>query len=167
MQGMYFAELERTNILDRHGKISQFFFQLYNFTFDPALVKRSAKRTLRNEAGLTLIELVVVIFFTSIALTALLNSFSVSITKSTDSEALTIAVELAEEKLEEIRSDKDGRGYPFIISDNYPEEVDPDGYANFTRTVSIVPYTDYKTIYVTVANPKIPNVRLATILANY
>ncbi|NOY77762.1 MAG: type II secretion system protein [Calditrichaeota bacterium] len=129
--------------------------------------KYPVKKTLADEAGLTLIELVMVIIFVSIALTALLNSFNVSITKSTDSESLTIAVQLAEEKLEEIRSDKDGRGYVYIVSDNYPQEVAPDGYANFTRTVSITDHTDYKTVSVTITHPDIPDVTLATILANY
>ena len=138
-----------------------------NNKFKLTAKERLLKKKMGSEGGLTLIELIVVIFFTSIALTALLNSFNVSITKSTGSEALTIAVELAQEKLEEIRSDKDGQGYPFIISDNYPQEDAPDGYTNFTRSVSIMSHTDYKTVYVTVTNPKIPNVKLATILANY
>ncbi len=164
---MCLAESKREEMSNQLANIRQTPFQGCNGKSNLTAMEQSVKKPAGNEAGLTLIELVVVIFFTSVALTALLNSFNVSITKSTDSEALTIAVELAEEKLEEIRSDKDGRGYPFIISDNYPEEVDPDGYANFTRTVSIVPHTDYKNIYVTVSNPKIPNVQLATILANY
>jgi len=149
------------------GKITQLVFRNGGVSFNLVALKHSLRKALANESGLTLIELVMVIIFVSIALTALLNSFNVSITKSTDSESLTIAVELAEEKLEEIRSDKDGRGYFFIVSDNYPQEVAPDGYANFTRTVSIVSHTDYKTVYVTITNPKIPDVKLATILANY
>jgi len=154
-------------MLNQLDKSRQIMLRNRNYKSKWIIKEQPLKKLVGNEAGLTLIELIVVIFFVSIALTALLNSFNVSITKSTDSETLTIAVELAEEKLEEIRSDKDGRGYPFIISDNYPEEANPDGYANFTRSVSIVPHTNYKTIYVTVANPKIPNVQLATILANY
>lgn len=125
------------------------------------------KKLQKDESGLMLFELIIVIIFTSIALTALLNSFTVSITSSVDSETLTIAGELANAKMEQIRSDKDGRGYLFIIQSNYPQEIDPEGYTNFTRTVSITAHTDYKVVQVTVSHPQIPNVNLITILANY
>ena len=134
---------------------------------DVKMKKAALKKLQKDETGLTLIELVIVTLFTSIALAALLNSFTVSITSSTDSETLTIAGELANAKLEQIRSDKDGKGYPFIIQSNYPQEINPEGYTNFTRAVSITAHTNYKTVQVTVSNPQIPDVTLTTILANY
>ncbi len=114
-----------------------------------------------------MVELIVTLIFVGIALTALLGSFSTSVCKSTDSEALTLAVELAEAKLEQIQSDKSGRGYPYISEENYPEETDPDGYAGYVRKVSITPQTDYKEITVTVTHPNMEEVSLSTILANY
>ncbi len=125
------------------------------------------KKKFCGQAGLTMVELIVTLIFIGIALTALLSSFSTSVVKSTNSEALTLAVQLAEAKLEQIESDKSGRGYPFIINENYPEETAPDGYEGYTRGVNIVEYQDYKEITVTVSHPDMETVAISTILANY
>ncbi len=127
----------------------------------------SQKPPVFSEAGFTMVELVVTLIFIGIALTALLSSFSTSVVKSTDSETLTLAVELAEAKLEQIQSDKSGRGYPYIVSENYPDENNPDGYEGYTRQVQITAYQDYKEVTVSVSHPDMETVSISTILANY
>ena len=133
----------------------------------PSNKSAAQKKCLCGETGLTMVELIITVIFIGIALTALLSSFSTSVVKSTDSETLTLAVELAEAKLEQIESDKSGRGYPYLVNENYPEETDPDGYEGYTRSVNIVEYQDYKEITVTVTHPDMQTVSISTILANY
>ncbi len=120
-----------------------------------------------GESGFTMVELIVTLIFIGIALTALLSSFSTSVVKSTDSETLTLAVELAEAKLEQIQSDKSGRGFPYIVSENYPDETNPDGYEGYTRQVRIMAYQDYKEVTVSVSHPEMETVSISTIVANY
>ncbi|MCD6167572.1 hypothetical protein DRQ11_07015 [candidate division KSB1 bacterium] len=120
-----------------------------------------------SERGFSLVELVFVIVFISIALTAILNTFSTSVSSSVDSEYVSLAVQLAEGKMEQIKSDKAGKGYSYLVAGNYPSENNPDGYSGFSRTVNITTYTNYKVVTVTVTHSDVPTVTLETIFTNY
>jgi len=116
---------------------------------------------------LTLIELIFVILFVAIALVTLLYASTEGLRKSVSSEHLTVALHLAQEKMEQIFSDKEGKGYTYIIPENYPEEVNPDGCVGYTRRVEIETYSGYKRITVRVSHEGMPDVHLETLLANY
>ena len=98
------------------------------------------------ESGVSFIELIVVMVFISIALAALLNVFSVSITSSVGSEYLSLSVQLAEFKMEQIRSDKASFGYNYLRTSKYPTETNPESYSGYTRAVSISTYSDHKKV---------------------
>ena len=125
------------------------------------------KRRHSSEAGVTLTELVIVVFFLSIALTSILLSFRTGLRSAADSGSLNLAAQLAEAKMEQIKSDKASFGYDHLVPQNYPEETDPDGFAGYVRTVTITDYTDYKKVEVTVTHENFPPVKLVTLFANY
>ena len=129
--------------------------------------RNPTKNLLTSEKGISLVELILVIVFVSVALTAILNTFTTSVSSSVDSEYISLAVQLAEGEMEQIKSDKSGKGYSYIIASNYPTETNPDGYAGFTRAVNITTYTDYKVVTVTVSHADVPTITLETIFTNY
>ncbi|MDQ7052038.1 MAG: hypothetical protein Q9P14_03750 [candidate division KSB1 bacterium] len=87
--------------------------------------------------------------------------------KSAQSETLTQAIFLAEQKMEAIRSDKNSLGYQHLIDENYPVEQEIDGYPGYTRTVTILDFGSYKEIKVTVTYPGFRPVTLITQMTNY
>ncbi|RMF61949.1 MAG: hypothetical protein D6743_12840 [Calditrichaeota bacterium] len=119
------------------------------------------------ETGFTLIEIVLVIVFLSVALLATMNMMSSSVSGSFDMELSSTAANLANEKMERIFADKRSRGYGYIVENNYPVETDPDGFSGFTRSVTIITQSTYKEVRVTVSHPQIHDCVLVSFLTNY
>lgn len=116
---------------------------------------------------MSLIEIIVVIVFIGVALSALLNSFNVGVSSSVGSEYLSVAAQLANYKMEEIKSDKAAHGYNYLDETNYPQETDPQNFAGYVRTVSITAYSAYKEVQVTVSHNGVQEVSLTAQFANY
>lgn len=121
----------------------------------------------RGQRGFTLVETIMVIIFLGVAFIAVLQVMSSSVSHSVDTELLTRATALAEEKMEKIVGDKNGRGYAYLVNSNYPTEANAGGNHGFTRSVSIVEYSTYKSIQVSVAHTGIQPVRLVSFVTNY
>lgn len=89
-----------------------------------------------NNKGLTLIEIVLIIVILGIIGSGILLYFAGI--KGSASPVLTIqAIELAQEKMEKIISDKKANGFSYIDNTNYPQENPVSGFANFNRTVDV------------------------------
>ncbi len=121
----------------------------------------------RNQAGYSLIELIMVVIFVGVAFVATIGMMTGSMQRSADSEIVTRAIFLAEQKMEQIRSDKNSLGYHHLLNENYPQEQDPEGYEGYLRTVTIQDFGAYKEIHVTVSHASIKPVVLVTQMANY
>ncbi len=124
-------------------------------------------KKLSRQRGFSLIELIFVILFLGIALSTTLSMISTSVTQSMDSESLSFSNTLAEQKMEEIRGDKNGRGYFYITNPNYQSESNAAGYSGYTRSTMITTYSTYKKVEVTVSKEDVPSVTLVTFLTNY
>lgn len=120
-----------------------------------------------GEAGFSLIELIMVIIFISVAFVSTMSMMSTGIEKSVDSEVLTRATMLAEEKLEQIRGHKNTEGYYYLKNENYPQETNAGGNQGYTRIVQISNFANYKEVKVIVKHPAIQDVVVVTHLANY
>lgn len=120
-----------------------------------------------SERGFTLIELIMVIIFLSVAFVATLGMMSTGIEESVDTEILTKAITLAEQKMEVILGDKNGLGYQYLENANYNDEQNVGGYSGFTRTVQITTYSTYKEVVVKVKHNGIKDVVLTTQMTNY
>ena len=116
---------------------------------------------------MSLIEIIIVIVFIGVALSALLNSFNVGISSSVGSEYLSVSAQLANYKMEEIKSDKAAHGYDYLDEANYPQETGPQNFTGYARTVTITAYTDYKEVQVTVSHDGTQEVSLTAQFANY
>lgn len=121
--------------------------------------------------GYSLIEMILVIMILAVAIPPIINIFSQNLIKNVNSEIYTKAVLYAEEKLEQILSDKRNYSYSYIVSQNrYPEDTPESG---FSRSVSItdankiimgIPYAE---VVVTVTYATINDVVLTTWVTNY
>lgn len=120
-----------------------------------------------RENGDSFIELIIVVVFIAIALVAILNTFNVGITSSVDSEHLSLAAQLAEYKMEQVKSDKARQGYNFLIESNYPNEIDPENFTGYSRTVSINTFAEHKEVTVTVFKDGDEKISLKAIFTNY
>lgn len=105
---------------------------------------------LQSEKGIGLIEIIIAILIFGIGITAAIRTLPVSNTATTRARNLTVATNLAQEKIEELMSS------PYSSADlNAGGHVDPDNPLEriFTRTWSVtenVPVTDMKHVIVTV-----------------
>lgn len=105
---------------------------------------------LQSEKGIGLIEIIIAILIFGIGITAAIRTLPVSNTATTRARNLTIATNLAQEKIEELMSS------PYGSADlNAGDHVDPDNPLEhiFTRTWNVtgnVPVTDMKRVIVTV-----------------
>lgn len=91
---------------------------------------------MKNQAGYSLIEIVVTIVFVGVAFPGLLAFFANIMTDSAESGVQTQAIVLTQSKMEEIAADKfsSTRGYDYITtSGQYPVET----IGQFTRTTTI------------------------------
>jgi type II secretory pathway pseudopilin PulG len=120
-----------------------------------------------DHAGYSLIEIILVIIFLGIALVATMDLMSSGMVNRVENEILTTAVNLANEKLEEIYGDKNNKGYDYINESNYPDEVSPDGFVGYNRYVIITDQTTYKEVEVRVTHPNIEDCSLIVYLTNY
>ncbi len=121
----------------------------------------------KAQRGFTLIEAILVVTLVSIMGVALANLFTVGLRQSVHADFMTTAVGLANEKMEQILADKSGKGYPFIVADNYPAEWTLPDFPGYARTVSIQDTGEYKVVTVTVTHDKMVPVKLTTFLTNY
>ncbi len=124
-----------------------------------------------TENGFTLIELVMTIVILSIAIVSMMNLSSTILVKSNQSSVLSQAVLYAEEKMEEIRADKNnpGRGYDWITTEgSYTMESLDNG---FTRSVSVEDEShngiSYALIEVVMHHGELSDYKLTTWLTDY
>jgi len=132
-------------------------------------------KSLTNQRGYSLIEIIMVIIIVAIAIPPLLSLLSSVLVDSHDSEVLTQAVTFAQEKMEEIIADKKaddgGRGYDWVVTPGrYPSDEPATGY---TRSVHIdttnkkYDNVRYALVEVTVTHADMPDVVLTTWLTKY
>lgn len=91
---------------------------------------------MKNQAGYSLIEIIVTIVFVGIAFPSLIAFFANIMTDSVESGAYTEAIVLTQSKMEEITADKlsEDRGYDYIrTTGQYPSET----IGQFTRTTTV------------------------------
>jgi len=125
------------------------------------------RKIINSEAGYSLIEMILVIIFLGVALIASMNMMSSSISGSMNIEIITDAVNLANEKMEQILADKRSKGYASIIQSNYPLETNPGNFTGFTRSVTVTSFSTYKQVVVTLSHNQIDNYLLTVMLTNY
>lgn len=114
----------------------------------------------RPRGGFTLVEAVAVIVILSIAFPPMLVAIRQAHAARVGPARLAIARWLAAERLEDIIADRNSatRGYPYVLTSNYPAETSITDFAGFTRSVVITetgpdlttPGTGYKKASVTV-----------------
>ena len=112
----------------------------------------------RDERGVTLIEVIIAMVILTVVLLAM-GSFAVNFTRGVrQSDARTIAVNLADQRLSEIRSSPN---YSALETTYNATEATISGFTGYARTTQIVrtggprpTYTnDYKTVTVSVKMP--------------
>ena len=129
------------------------------------------KKILNKSDGYSLIEMILVILILAIAIPPIVNIFSQNLNKNVNSEIYTKASLFAEEKLEQILSDKRVNSYSFVTAnDRYQDDSPATG---FSRSVSIIDASKiingipYAEVVVTVSHINITDVVLTTWMTNY
>lgn len=127
-----------------------------------------------KSSGFTLIEVVLVIVIAAVAVLPLSMLFANASIRSGDARNATVAVELAQSKMEEIAADKNSplRGITFLVPANYPAESPVTTFPTYNRSVAFSPDSTYdgvtfRTVTVTVTNPNVPAVSLTTWFTTY
>jgi prepilin-type N-terminal cleavage/methylation domain-containing protein len=141
-----------------------------------------------NYKGFTLIEVILVIVVLAIAIPSLISAVSFMTARQVNTIGTTIAVDLAQERMEEIMGDRMNpvRGFVWIVNGNYgPEGVGPTavaGFPNYNRSLNIICVTaadlnntgvgcDYKRIQVTVSavgvGTSVPDAVLYSVVTNH
>ncbi len=128
---------------------------------------KKTRSPIKTQSGFTLIELVLVIVFLSVAIIASMRAMSSSLTQSMDVEVLMTATNLANEKLERIMADKKSKGYDFVAQNNYSQETNVNGMNGYNRYVTITVFSTYKEVKVKVTHSGVEDYELATFLTNY
>ncbi|MBI4364975.1 MAG: hypothetical protein HY568_06055 [Candidatus Latescibacteria bacterium] len=125
-------------------------------------------------AGFTLIEVVLIIVIAAIAVLPLSMLFANSSIHSSDARNATVAVQLAQAKMEQITADKNSptRGFSYLVAANYPAETPVTAFSNYDRAVSFAADSTYdgvtfRTVTVTVTCPNIPPVTVTTWFTSY
>src|ERR1700693_3694643 len=97
----------------------------------------------RDQQVFTLIETIITIVLLAIMTSGLMAMFSAYSTSNGNSPVIIQEAELAQEKIEMIIADKENsaRGFNYVTAANYPAENPVGGFANFTRSVTII-YVD-------------------------
>lgn len=135
----------------------------------------------RNERGFTLIEAIVTILIVSVMVPPTLVLIRDSQTRRAAPILASRARWLAGEKLEDIIADRHSttRGWDYIMNASYPSENPVNGFANFSRAVTITeagpdlvtPGAGYKraTVTVTWMDPRSgqATLSLSTILTDF
>lgn len=155
----------------------------------------NSRQSAVGSAGFSLIEIVITLVVLSIAAVGVLSVFSSTQRGSADPLLLNQAVQLAQEKMDEISGDRKNiaRGFQYIVPGSYGPEtpVPGPGFTNFNRTVTICCVTPpppanalnntapcvapgvggcasgYTHVTVTVTNATIGSVSMDTVFANY
>lgn len=91
----------------------------------------------RNQSGFAFVELILTIMVMSVGLASGYVLMDNSLVNSVQSEANVVASQLANEKLEQIISDKSTGGYDALSSNDYPVETLDAPYQNYSRMVTI------------------------------
>lgn len=126
--------------------------------------------------GYTLIELVLAIMVTSIAIPSILALFATVLMDSHDAEFMSVAQMLAIQQVEIILADKagtgEGYGYDSITNGRYANVNPGAPFESWSRSVSIQTVDEgemyeYKLITVTVPNPLIPSVELTAFVLDH
>jgi prepilin-type N-terminal cleavage/methylation domain-containing protein len=127
-----------------------------------------------KSSGFTLVEVVLVIVIAAVAVLPLSMLFANASIHSGDARNATVAVELAQSKMEEIAADKNSplRGITFLVAANYPAESPVATFPTYNRSVTFSPDSTYdgvtfRTVTVTVTNPNVPAVSLTTWFTTY
>jgi Tfp pilus assembly protein PilV len=128
----------------------------------------------RRQAGFTLIEMVLIIVITAIAVLPLSMLFANTSIRSSDARNATIAAQLAQAKMEELTADKNSptRGFSYLVTGNYPAESPVAAFPGYNRSVTFAPDSTYdgitfRAVGVTVVSPNIPPVTLTTWFTSY
>jgi prepilin-type N-terminal cleavage/methylation domain-containing protein len=131
--------------------------------------------------GFSLIEAIVAIVILSLSVPSMLWAVREMHNKRVDPIQASRARWLASEKLEDIIADRNSttRGYPYLLSANYPAEPSVAGFPGFSRTVTLTettadlstPGTGYMRATVTVgyigAGGAARTLSLSTVLTEY
>lgn len=96
------------------------------------------KKMIKNVRGFTLIELILTTMIISIGLFGVLVIFGSSISGVISGDANIVATYLAQEKMEQLISDKVNYGYAYMNNSNYTttEDISYGGYT-FTRSFNM------------------------------
>jgi prepilin-type N-terminal cleavage/methylation domain-containing protein len=123
----------------------------------------------RASGGFTLIEVVLVVAISAIAILPLSMLFANTSIRSGDARIATVAAQLAQTKMEEIAADENSptRGFDFLVAGNYPPEDPVRAFPGYRRTVAFAPDSTYdgvrfRTVSVTVSRVNIQPVTLTT-----
>ena len=126
------------------------------------------------ERGFTLIEVVLIIVIAAITVLPLSMLFANGSIRSGDARNASVAVQLAQAKMEEIAADKASptRGLSYIVGGNYPSENPVTEFPVYSRSVTIAPDSTYdgvtfRTVSVTVTCANIPPVAVTTWFTSY
>lgn len=132
---------------------------------------RTLRRFLKDRAGFTLVEVVVIIVVLAIAIPALMQLSAFVLEKGDKSAVISTAMLLVQDKMEEILTDKRDttKGYDWVIASGaYPTETLANGYI---RRVTITTNTrngvNYAHVRVTIEHETIPDIELVTWLTDY
>lgn len=137
---------------------------------------RYLKNRLIDRNGYSLVEIIIVIIFGTIAIPGLVGMYTTILTNSHGAEIMSIANLLAAEQLEIIIADKSGSGqgygYNAITNQKYADVTPVVPFDGYTRTVNVQTVNpgqtyEYKLITVTVGHPLIPNVSLTAFVMNH
>ena len=101
-------------------------------------------RTMINERGMTLVEVLVAVTVLTVGLTAIATGMQLGTSGITQAQQETTATFLAEQKLEDIRafalSTLGAQGFTNVTAASFPAEdygTVPGGYAGYRRTTTI------------------------------
>lgn len=121
----------------------------------------------RAQAGVSLIEVILVIVIVSVAMVSLAKVTIGGLTDNTNAELLATAAALATEKMEQVKAAKNSDGWPNLQAQNFPDEPNIQGYPGFSRTVSISTVANFKYVTVTVSHPAMTDLILETAFTNF
>lgn len=124
---------------------------------------------LKDEAGFSLMELILVIMILSVALLPLITQTVQTTIHATDGQAVSTATFLARERLEQVLADLDAPavGYANILTARYPAESPVNGFAGYARATTVSADSSwsgltYRSVAVTVTSALAPPVTLTT-----
>lgn len=133
--------------------------------------------------GFTFVEAILTLTLLTGGMLGVLHIFYQNTDAAAEMEQTLKATYLAQEKAEQMIQDKKYQGYDYIVAANYPatEDLTAEGYAGYTRTISMVevmandintpskpnPGSDYKRVTVSVAVAGGDTVTLTTLVTRW